>query len=59
MDLKIVEKLFLLLVRSQLLQWKRIEALNLAVSSEDRVEDFKMQSELQKQVLYLEDRIKA
>lgn len=59
MDLKIIEKLFLLLVRSQLLMWKRIEAMNVVDSAAQESEDSLMQESLEEQAKYLEDRIKA
>ena len=52
MDLKIIEKLFLLLVRSQLLVMKRM-----ALRWDE--EFIAMQKELEEQAKYLEERIKA
>lgn len=61
MDLKIVEKLFLLLVKSQIRQWDYVLASNekLLDRFEHDRESRELYEELKDKVKYLEDRIKA
>lgn len=59
MDLKIIEKLFLLLVRSQIRQWAYTQKLGRLHGLIPDAQDKDVISDLEKQTKYLEERLRA